>query len=436
MLELTERASRDAPLDEVLSELVERIAGLLEVQVCSIYLRDDLLDGEADELVLRATFGFAQEAVGTVRMRVGEGLTGFAVECLRPVSVATAVVDTRNKRFEGLGEERFPALCALPLVDGGRGIGALVVQRSEAHAFEQREVVLIAAMAPAVLFALERARSRKRDAEAQVGQPRNQRRPMEVLLRGVPAAKGRAIGVVAVQRARLTAPSGRGSDRAAEAAALTRAFADVATDVSELDAWARDRFAELSAASPTPSPTLQIARARLLALRFVAEDGRLKERALDHVESGASAAAAVERVAREYARVLGDAADETLRERAVELETLSDRILQRLATSTDIPHVEAPLAGRIHAASRLTVFEAVELGRGHCAGCALSGPASASPGVDVARALGIPVACDVRALFRWAQDGDRALVDGDAGTVLLNPSRADVAALRRDRVPK
>src|SRR5262245_40338909 len=100
LLELTEVASHDEPVAEVLGRLAERIAALLAVDVCSIYLRESGADG--DQLVLRANHGFAAEAIGAVRMRVGEGLTGFAVECLRPVSVATAVQDARNKPFAAL----------------------------------------------------------------------------------------------------------------------------------------------------------------------------------------------------------------------------------------------------------------------------------------------------------------------------------------------
>ncbi|HEX6835645.1 MAG TPA: GAF domain-containing protein, partial [Polyangia bacterium] len=133
MLELAEEASRPAPLPEVLESLCARIAQVLSVEVCSIYLRE-LVDSPgnrrvAGDLVLRANAGYSHEAVGRVRMRVGEGLTGFAVECLRPVSVARASTDARNKPFAGMDEERYPSLCAVPLVDGGRAVGALVVQR-------------------------------------------------------------------------------------------------------------------------------------------------------------------------------------------------------------------------------------------------------------------------------------------------------------------
>ena len=40
MLDLTERASKAAPLEEVLASLTEQIASLLAVDVCSIYLRE------------------------------------------------------------------------------------------------------------------------------------------------------------------------------------------------------------------------------------------------------------------------------------------------------------------------------------------------------------------------------------------------------------
>ena len=46
-------------------------------------------------------------------------------------------------------------------------------------------------------------------------------------------------------------------------------------------------------------------------------------------------------------------------------------------------------------------------------------------------ALGLPVVAGVTELFRWVSDGDRVLVDGDGGSVIVNPSRVDVAAHRK-----
>src|SRR5262249_33042356 len=200
MLELAEEACKPAPLGDVLASLCAKIARVLSVDVCSIYLRE--VGGNSD-LVLRATCGYSASAVGNVRMRVGEGLTGFCVECLRPVSVARASSGARNKSFDGMDEERYPSLCAVPLVDGGRAVGALVVQRRLPRAFGQREIVLIASMAPPVLFAIERARLRERERIAELSAAAAatpHARVHEVTLRGQAAAPGQALGTIAVRR--------------------------------------------------------------------------------------------------------------------------------------------------------------------------------------------------------------------------------------------
>ena len=54
-----------------------------------------------------------------------------------------------------------------------------------------------------------------------------------------------------------------------------------------------------------------------------------------------------------------------------------------------------------------------------------------APGSAAAGLVGTPVVAGVTELFRWVADGDRVLVDGDVGSVTVNPSRVDVAALHR-----
>jgi len=428
MLALTEEASRPAPLGDVLAGLCERIALLLSVDVCSVYLREApraLFDDGSGDLVLRATYGQPQNAVGTVRMRVGEGLTGFAVECLRPVSVARAADDARNKAFPGVDEARFPSLCALPLVDGGRAVGALVIQRRLPKAFGQREIVLAASVTAPVLFAIERSRSRDREARAlekaqAAAHPST--RPHEVMLRGLSLAPGSALGTVALRRhapARsIDAMRDAAADPDEERAHLTRALADAADEIAGLESWALQQM----------SPSID--RAMMLSLlspsRFVLDDARMRNRMIKQVQAGAAAEEAVEQVMREYTRLLSSSGDPVLSARAVEVEALCLRVMARLHGGR-VPFK----AGAILCAARLTVCDALELGAAHGAGVALASTTDDAPGAQVARALGLPIVRGVRELFRWVADGDRAIVDGDAGTLVLNPSRIDVAEFRR-----
>ena len=212
----------------------------------------------------------------------------------------------------------------------------------------------------------------------------------------------------------------------AERARLAKVLEEAAVEAASLGAWA-----EVQLASRPPSRLRDDARACLGAVRYLLDDGRILELALDHVAGGASATAAVERMVREYVRLSGTSADDTLRLRAHEMEGLAGRILVRLAVRRSAARRAARRArvgGR--PAHRPRGRRAVPRARRRCAA---RRAAAASPGLPVARALDLPVVADVRALFRWATDGDRALVDGDAGVALLNPSRSAVALHRKDR---
>ena len=45
--------------------------------------------------------------------------------------------------------------------------------------------------------------------------------------------------------------------------------------------------------------------------------------------------------------------------------------------------------------------------------------------------MGVPAIIDVQGLFRWASDGDVALVDADHGLFVINPSKSEIAAVRK-----
>ncbi len=412
MLALTEVASRQLPVDQVLAELCERIARLLRVEVCSIYLSD--VDAE---LVLRATHGYPQTAVGQVRMRIGEGLTGFAVECMRPVSVARTTTDGRNKAFEGLDEQRFPSLCAVPLVDGGRPIGALVVQRRQPRAFGQREMVLAAAVAPPILFALERARVRSQVRRAEAAEieadDRHGERPQGVQLVGESAVPGHALGRIVVRRDAAEVAPDHKRNILDERARLGAALARAAEETNQLEEWA------LRHAPPNSSML-----ALLSPSRFVLDDARLRERMFENIEGGLSAEAAVERALNEYARVLSAAPDAMLAARAFEIEAHGAQLLGELRGAQTL---FSP--GCVFATARLTVHESIALVRAHGTAALCTRPARESPGLSVARAFLLPVLSSVAELFRWVTTGDRILIDG--ATVIVNPSRVDVAGFRK-----
>ena len=91
VVDLVHVLARARPITDLLDEVPRRVASVFRSEVCSLYLR------EGDGLVMRGNVGFASSALGEVRLGVGEGLVGMAVECLRPVSADIAPNNCDNR---------------------------------------------------------------------------------------------------------------------------------------------------------------------------------------------------------------------------------------------------------------------------------------------------------------------------------------------------
>ena len=81
VLDFVKFTARPMPLATLLDEAPRRLVQLLHADVCSLYL----LEGE-HTLVMRGNVGFGARALGQVRLQIGEGITGQAVEYMRPIS--------------------------------------------------------------------------------------------------------------------------------------------------------------------------------------------------------------------------------------------------------------------------------------------------------------------------------------------------------------
>lgn len=105
-------ANSTLDLDSSLQTVVETIAHVVGVEVCSIYLYDK----HRDELVLRATRGLNQGAVGQIVTHLGEGVTGLAARAGRPIAVRDVWKDSRYTLEPQLGDEPFHSILAVPIV--------------------------------------------------------------------------------------------------------------------------------------------------------------------------------------------------------------------------------------------------------------------------------------------------------------------------------
>ena len=142
-------------LDSTLDLIARKTSEVMRVDSCSIYLLDP--DGKA--LRLCASTGLAKRAWGRATLKVGEGMTGYAVQRNKPVYAAHAHKDPHFKWLSETKETAFNSLLAVPLVieTQDQAIGALNVQTKEPHEFTANEIELLALIADLAAGALAKA---------------------------------------------------------------------------------------------------------------------------------------------------------------------------------------------------------------------------------------------------------------------------------------
>ncbi len=119
---------REMSLQEVLQGVVSLIAEFMECDSCLVYLIDN------NELVLCASNTPHPFAIGKVRLRMDEGLTGWVARERRLLSISReAFKDPRFKKFADLPEDSYEAFLSAPVIARNRVVGVINVQHREPH---------------------------------------------------------------------------------------------------------------------------------------------------------------------------------------------------------------------------------------------------------------------------------------------------------------
>jgi signal transduction histidine kinase len=151
--EIATRMSHAPPLHEVLRELVRFAAAVVECDSCFVYVL------EKDELVLRASKNPHPEIIDRLKLKMGEGITGWVAEHREPAAVPqNAMKDPRFKFFNDLPEDRFEAFLSVPLMSRGRLAGVINLQNRKPHNYSKREISMISTVAMLAGAEIEMAR--------------------------------------------------------------------------------------------------------------------------------------------------------------------------------------------------------------------------------------------------------------------------------------
>jgi len=239
----------------------------------------------------------------------------------------------------------------------------------------------------------------------------------ERVLSGAPASPGLAIGRARVLSHPSEVPArnpGRAQDAAADAERAREALRAAAAELEGIAAALRD--------DGRPDDAEIVETGALMAADPLLESAV----SAAVTEGGRSAAGALIEATEEHAHVIASLPDALLAARADDVRSLGRRAA-RIAAG--VPDVTAGAPASTNGAPFILVAE--DLGPAdvaehgdRLAGIALSGGGVTAHAAIVARSLGVPMTALAGPALLGIADGERIVVDGGEGTVILEPSAA------------
>jgi len=408
--------TRSHDLAETLENVVRLVARWMHASACSIYVLEE--DGET--LVLRATRGLNPEAVGRVRIRLGQGVAGRALEQRETIAVPDVRLDTRVHTVSFSGEQRFRSLVAVPLLVRGEPVGVLTARTARVRVFPREQLELLEMIAAQVGSIVLNARLLDR-ALRESGPARrfapNAPEPIArgTVLRGIGNSPGIARGRVHLIPPRLDLAAidyEPARTPAAEWRALQRALRETVRQLNDLRATVGERFGEELA---------DVFTTHIMILEDQGFRAKLR-RAVDRHGNGARA---LVETMQGYASIFASTPDATVRERAADVEDVLQRAVGELLGAK--LHNTPLRNGVIVVAERISPSEFVLLETEKIAGIVTEHGGPTSHAAIFARSLEIPAVSGLPRIAARVRPEDEMIVDGLEGVVVAAPTRAQRA---------
>ncbi|RUU25467.1 phosphoenolpyruvate--protein phosphotransferase [Mesorhizobium sp. M6A.T.Ce.TU.016.01.1.1] len=395
---------------ERLDRIVRDIASNMVAEVCSLYvLRADSV------LELYATEGLNPKAVHLAQLRLGEGLVGTIAASARPLNLSNAQEHPAFAYLPETGEEIYNSFLGVPVLRAGRTLGVLVVQNKTMRHYRDDEVEALetTAMVIAEMIATgDLARLTRPGLELDLRRP--------VSFTGLSFNEGVGLGHVVLHEPRIVVTNLFNEDSEEEIKRLDASLGSLRLSIDDMLERREVAFEGEH-------------RQVLEAYRMFANDSGWVRRLEEAIRNGLTAEAAVEKVQSDMRARMLHMTDPYLRERMSDFDDLANRLLRQLmGRGPDDVAASLPKDAIIVARS-MGAAELLDYPRDKLRGVVLEDGAATSHVVIVARAMGIPVAGQMKGAVSMAENGDAIIVDGEEGAIHLRP-QPDLEAAYAEKV--
>ncbi|MER8952262.1 phosphoenolpyruvate--protein phosphotransferase [Mesorhizobium sp. M0833] len=395
---------------ERLDRIVRDIASNMVAEVCSLYvLRADSV------LELYATEGLNPNAVHLAQLRLGQGLVGTIAASARPLNLSNAQEHPAFAYLPETGEEIYNSFLGVPVLRAGRTLGVLVVQNKTMRHYRDDEVE---ALETTAMVIAEMIATGDLERLTRPGLELDLRRP--VSFTGLSFNEGVGLGHVVLHEPRIVVTNLFNEDSEEEVRRLDASLGSLRLSIDDM-LERRDVAFEGEH------------RQVLEAYRMFANDRGWVRRLEEAIRNGLTAEAAVEKVQSDMRARMLHMTDPYLRERMSDFDDLANRLLRQLMGRGPEDVAASLPKDAIIVARSMGAAELLDYPRDKLRGLVLEDGAATSHVVIVARAMGIPVAGQMKGAVSMAENGDAIIVDGEEGTIHLRP-QPDLEAAYAEKV--
>jgi phosphotransferase system enzyme I (PtsP) len=391
-------------LASILAAASRVIAEQLRVDSCFVFLLDDHGD-------------LVRSAVG----RSGSHERNPHAEAEAKSIAAQVTAEPRASSARGK-----TSLLAAPLLLRDSAVGALVLQSRVVRDFSAEDIAELATICAPLVQIVENARIIDALDRGERPVPRLAMRPLPInsedgerILRGVGASPGIAIGPAVFRgtfRVDLSARALPAGDLATERARVRTAIQKAHNDITRI---------QIAAAREIDEEHALIFASHLLLLN----DPILLSHIDREIARGVSAPLAIDAALGEFESRLRLVPDAYIQERVDDVDDLRSRLLNHVLDGGS----RARFGAGIVLSGRIPPSLVIELKTEGAWALVTESGGATSHGVLLARAMGIPVVTGITDMLPSVRPGDRLIVDGTTGVIVVRPSEDSVTRYEEDR---
>ena len=392
---MAQAAGAQVRLDQVVAIIAEGFSS----EVCSVYL---LRAG--DILELYATKGLKESSVHQTRLGVGQGLVGGIAASAESLNLAHADQHPKFEYRPETGEEMYSSFAGVPILQGGKVIGVLVVQGKEAREYlpDQVEVMHTVAMVLselAISGQLVDAREIKIATGGLVAQQ----------LSGVRLSSGITKAVAVLHQPQLVITQYVASDINHEKERFDTALRSL-----------QESFGQYIQTSGLSDDDEQ--REIIETYLMFTQDRGWITRISEAIASGLTAEAGVRKVQGELQAKMSQMTSPYIKERIADLEDLSNHLLHTLLGKPMAPLQHELPEAFILVARSLGPAELLDYDHKRLKGLILEEGSTTAHTAVIARAMDIPALAKVEQATALIQSGDMVILDAEGGNVYVRPT--------------